>query len=265
MNKVGELQSTIINTSMSSGRADLIKSNFDRLVTEKGREVIFEKSLKCPCKSQSINNLSSCKNCGGTGWIFTNAKTTRMVLQGIEVATKLQGWSEELRGMVKVTAMAEENLSYMDRITAIDGTSFYNEVIQFKLSSDNKIFAYCGYNIKELFYIGLFINATTPLTPLVLNTDYTIINGNTVLLNQGKYGDTPDVTQLSVTLRYSYAPVFHIIEMKRETMQSFIFNDGVGETNQTLPISGYARRAHYQLDAPNLNGDRLLNNDFNEQ
>lgn len=261
---MNELQPTILSTDLTSGRVDLQKSDFDRLVTEKGRDVILERAIKCPCKGPQTNALSSCKNCGGVGWIFCNPQKTRIVLQGIEVATKLQGWSEELRGMVRITAMAEEQLSFMDRITALSGTSYYSEVTRFNLSDDSStIFAYVGYNVKEVIYMGLFVNDQTKLTELAVNTDYTI-DGNIVKLNMDKYGSM-DPTALSVTIRYTYAPVFHILEDKRETIQSYkLLSDGGSEKDQTLPISAYARRAHYMLDGPNLTHNRLLNNDYSE-
>jgi hypothetical protein len=107
----------------------------------------------------------------------------------------------------------------------------------------------------------MFVDVDHPLTRLVYTTDYTI-EGNILKLNETKYAAS-DVELLSVTLRYTHYPTFHIIEMKRDTIQSFKSVGGV-EEKQQLPISAYARRAHYTLDAPNLNGDRLLNNNYVE-
>ena len=48
--------------------------------------------------------------------------------------------------------------------------------------------------------------------------------------------------------------------MKREDIQSFIWTDR--ENLQNLPIAAIARKAHYQLSAQNLAGDRLIDNSF---
>lgn len=243
-------------------RVDFNKSEFDRLITEKGRGVLIEKALRCPCKINSASgSLSSCKNCGSTGWIFVNPKQSRIVLQGIDVTTKLEGWSEENRGVVRISALAEDELAFMDRITVMDqGYSTYTEVINFK-KKGSIVFAYSTYTIQNLKYAGLFVSTTQKLTVLQETVDFTI-EGNIFKLDPVKYATVDPIT-ISVSLRYEHYPVFHIIEMKRDTIQSFRLNEGV-EDNQVLPISGYARRAHYILDAPNLNGDRLLNNDYVE-
>ena len=46
-------------------RADLNKQDFDTLIRQKGRDVILETALQCPCKSESTNQQSNCRNCDG--------------------------------------------------------------------------------------------------------------------------------------------------------------------------------------------------------
>ena len=74
-------------------RADLHKREFDTLIHQKGRDVLLETALQCPCKSPSTNQQSDCKNCGGTGWIFVNPRETRMVLTAINAVTEFRPWS----------------------------------------------------------------------------------------------------------------------------------------------------------------------------
>lgn len=257
-----EPQQTILETSQSSNRADFTKSDFDRLVTEKGRLVNLERALRCPCKGASSTNLSSCRNCGGTGWVFVNPKETRILLQGLEVVTKLEGWSEENRGMARITALAEEKIAFMDRITILDeGVSTNTEVLNFK-KKGSTIFCYTAYPIEQLEYAGLFVAVDEKLTILELNEDYTIVE-NSFRLNSVKYAEA-NIDELSVSLRYNHRPVFHIIETKRDTMQSYKLMENGVEVSQVLPLSAYARRAHYVMDSPNLSGEKLLNNDYPE-
>lgn len=241
-------------------RADFQQSEFIKLIEEKGRDVIYEKALLCPCKGDTTNAHSTCKNCGGSGWIFINPKSTRMVIQGMDVTDQIQGWSEELRGMVRISANPDEKMSFMDRVTIADGsTTIHGEAIQFILK-DNIWFVYTAYRVHKPLYVGLYVNDTTALTRLQQDVDYTI-DGNAIKLDSTKYPNTL-ATPPKVTLRYEYLPVFHVIEFRRENMQSFKLTNK--ETKQILPTSAYARRAHYQLDAQNLAKDRLLNNSYEE-
>lgn len=239
-------------------RADLEKREFDTLIYQKGRDVTLETALQCPCKSESTNQQSNCKNCGGTGWVFINPRPARMVLTAINAVTEFRPWSEELRGTVNVTSHVEDELSIMDRITAIDGESIHNEVLFLKQHL-NEIFTYTTYNIKSIAYIGLFKTINEPLQRLQPEIDFTI-KDNVIKFNSSLTLPFPQIDLNSITIRYKHAPQFHVIEMKRDTMQTFKWSNT--EINQNMPISAIARRAHYQLTAQNLAGDRLLDNSF---
>lgn len=249
------LQATIQNVQPELGdRADFNKPEFSKLVYEKGQPCIVEQALMCPCKSPSSNQQSNCKNCGGTGWVFINPRETRMVLQGMDALQKYVGWSEELRGMVRISADENEQLVFMDRITALDGISRHQEVLFVKQVNTTK-FSYTAYKMQCIEYIGLFVSVNNTFTRLVEGTDYTwSANQDTIIWL------TPAVGS-AITIRYSHRPTYHMQELKRETMESFKMT-GEGEKMQELPISGYARRAHYVMNKQNIAGDRLLDNSY---
>lgn len=255
------IQETIL-TSNTATRADFNKNEFDRLIIEKGRPILHEKALVCPCKGAVSNALSNCKNCGGTGWVFVNPKETRMVFQGLDAVSKQEGWSEEMRGMARITASAEDKISFMDRLTLLDDSlSTYGESLHFRKVAST-IFAYTAYNIVHIDLIAMFDGIDAPLVNLIEGEDYTIVN-NTIRLDSDKYEDA-NVDDLSITLRYQHHPQFHIIEHKRDTIQSYKLVSAGVEQQQILPLSAYARRAHYQLAALNLNGDNLITNQLTE-
>lgn len=246
------LQETLIQPELGN-RADFNKSEVDQLVHEKGQPVTIETAILCPCKSPGGNQQSNCQNCGGTGWAFINPTETRMVLQRMDAVQKYSGWSEELRGMVMISCQAEDNVGFMDRITHHEGVSLHNEVLFVKLVNNTR-FAYAAYNIKAIDYIAKFVATTQKYVRLIEDTDYTF-SGRTLFFN----GSVPKDS--AVTIRYKHAPTFHIVEMKRDTFESFKMT-GNGEVNQFLPLSAYARRAHYVLTAQNLSNTRLLNNSY---
>lgn len=243
-------------------RADLIKADFDTLIHQKGGDVIIETALVCPCKSEKTNQQGNCKNCGGNGWIFINPTQSRMVVSAIDVVTQFRPWSEELVGTVNITAFKEDRLAEMDRVTILNGESIHNEVLFFKeTEEEDVIFTYSTYNIKQILYIGLFKGISLPLQRLVEGIDYTIERNIIKILKTDGF-PFPDIENNNITVRYIHAPQFHIVQMKRDTMETYVWNSG--EKLQHMPISAIGRRAHFQLGAQNLRGDRLIDNSYTE-
>jgi len=248
-------------TNLPPPRADLDKAEFEKLIDQKGGDVIFEKALECPCKSKSTNQQSDCKNCGGTGWVFINPVQTRMILTAINIVTDFKAWSEEMRGTVNITCKAEEQLSVMDKITVLNGEAIFNEVL-FLRKKGEEVFCYTTYAVKEILYVGMFVATDEPLLRLIEGADFTIEGSIFKLTNLDLLGSDSTGENTSFTIRYKHAPEFHVIEMRRETMQTFEWRGT--ERLQSMPVSAIARRAHYQLKANNLLGDRLIDNSYIE-
>lgn len=250
------------NFNILPPRADLNRSDFENLIYQKGREVLFEKALPCPCKSESTNQQGTCQNCGGAGWLFVNPKTTRMLVTGVSVTNEYKPWSEEARGMVNVTCQESESLSFMDRITLLDGKSIHNEVLFFNLVNNNLI-AFSSYPIKHILISAMFVSTEQELVDIPVES-FTIGPRNRIILSKTLFGeDIPE--QVSITLKYYFAPSYCIVEMKRETMQSFRYVEG-SEQQQNFPVSALARRTHYELKPINnvTIDNTLTENKFNE-
>lgn len=252
------LQKTSLGDFINVPRQDLVKGDFTTLLFRRGRRVLWEQALMCPCKSKATNQLSTCKNCGGSGYLFINPVETRMVLQGFDAKTTFAPWSEEVTGVVKVTCNASFHLTYMDRITVLDGEGIHNEVLNIKdvvIDAATVRFSYTAYQKKRILYVGLYTAADAPLLRLIEGTDYTW-EGNVFKLLKSVESD--DVT---ITVRYVHNPIVFILDMNRETMQSYALKEGV-EMNQNLPIMGYAKKGHYKLGDQNLTGDAMLDNSY---
>jgi hypothetical protein len=240
-------------------RVDFHKQDFDDLIAQKGRNVLVEKAIQCPCKGEGTNQQSTCRNCGGTGYAWVNPYTTRMVTQKINLVNDFAPWSEENRGFVNLSYNADEELTYMDKITALDGEAIFNQVLFLK-QKGNTVFAYTVYPIKEIKYLAVFIDDVTPYQRLIEGTDYTFQNNVITIINDDIIQDSVQTT--NITIRYKHAPVFIFVESKRETMETFEYKDG--ERLYHMPLSAIARRAHYIPNIENIAGDRLLNNNFQE-
>lgn len=246
-------------------RVDFQEDRFNVLIEQKGRDVIIEKSIPCPCKSKSTNQQSDCKNCSGTGWLFINPTRTKAIVQGMSISTDYKNWSELDRGTINISVKSTEELSIMDRVTVLDGESISSEVLHFSLSDKGQLFSYSCYKIKEILYSGLFLSSNQSLKKLELNKDFTF-RDNKVLLNL-EYSDlrqyVADYEYLedspSITIRYKHYPTYHILEMKRETMQSYLFSQN-RDLRIDLPVSGVARKVQYIDISRPLNNTPVLDN-----
>ena len=246
--------------SSVSTRADFNANDFSILIQQKGREVVLEKALICSCKDAQGNAQSNCRNCLGAGWLFINPTQTRMILQNMTATVEYLPNGEAVRGDLKVSALDTEELSFMDRITDINSDAIYSQVLFFRTKgtgSNAVTFAFAAYNIKDILYIGYFTGTNTAFQKLVYNTDYTFNKNIVTLINPALVAVQ---SEISVTIRYKHAPAYHIIDMKRESMESFQFTGT--DTLIHLPVAGTARRAHYIIDSNNLNGDKLINNSY---
>lgn len=256
---------TIITQTPPSGssfpQTNFIRDKFDSLIWQKGYDVIKESAIKCPCISKNTNQQSNCKNCGGSGWVFINKVKTRMVMHSMNVSTKFKEWSEENVGTSSVSCMAADELSYMDRITTLDGNAIFGETLFLKENNDTWYWNTI-YDIKEILYIGLFISTQVIFKELVYGTDYVYSGNRITFLKADDYIDPLASEQdISITIRYVHAPQFHVIDIQRETMQSFVKIGGGKEEVIDLPVHCIARRSHYVLDRQNFDSTRVLNND----
>lgn len=252
MERITQTPQFIAQAIIDPTRVDFDVRRYEEIISQKGVVVMIEKSIMCPCKTQSSSNQSTCKNCGGSGWIFTTAKETRMVIQGMGLSTDYKPWSEELKGMVKLSASATEELSFMDKITHLNAESIFSEVIYVDGLNEGENSTLMGYKPKEILYAAKFNSISTPLSLLVENVDYSIVNNTFTLLSHTQE------TDISITLRYKHAPVYHITDFNRENMQSFVFTNK--EELSNMPISAVARRAHYIPNMENISNNRLVIN-----
>lgn len=236
-------------------RVDFENEKYDKIIRDKGRSVIVEKSLICPCKSENSGGLSNCKNCGGYGWSFINPVRTRMIVQSMSISNDFKDWSEMSRGMIKISSKKDENICHMDKLTIEDATSFFTESLYAK-KVGQLFFAYTVYAIKDIEYCAFFRTVETTYQQLTRNVHYTI-DGNVFTIIDEDLID--DYDELSITLRYSHAPVYYVVDLQRESSETFILSFG-SEVKIDLPITFMARRAHYVLNMENTNKNRILDN-----
>lgn len=241
--------------NINNPRVDFNQVDFDALLNQKGRNIIWEKSLICPCKEKVTGAaLSTCKNCGGTGWLFVSPKQIKLLVHSLNIKNDYSAWSEEARGTISCSSADINDITVMDKITMLEATSYFNEILLTR-KQNNESFSFLTYIPKTVVYLAAFISDNTPLTQLTLGTDYNIVKNKIILLNEFNIED------LKLSVRYSHSPIYHVLDMNRESMESYR-KTGNFEVNQQMPFSFMAKRAHYIISYQNQSSDLLLQNIF---
>ena len=197
---------------------NLVKDDFEALLEQKGYDVWHDRAIKCPCSSKDGGApQSSCKNCGGSGYFYVNRTKTRIVIQSMNVDTKLKEWSEERLGTAKITARPDDRLSFMDRLTLIDSESEHSQVVFMEKQPDtNKLYGTLRYDPIEVYSIFLYKSTTEKHQLLVEGTDFTI-DRNQIKLTTVEYGTINNPT---ISIRYKHRAEYTVLDLPRDVMVS---------------------------------------------
>lgn len=237
---------------------------FEQLIAEHGYDAYVDRALRCPCVDKTTGQaLTTCKNCIGRGWFFVDRLSTKVISQSMKNLKGYQDWGEINRGTANITVRGSDKLGFMDRIIFLELETYYSEILRPKFFS-GELVAFPVYEPISITNIFLFIGDDTKLYPLS-PSDYAI-KGNRITFDLGiaEYIESNDINQsipeLSVSIRYSYSPVYHVIDVNRELMKvrenKCTFSD---EKLKYMPINVTAKKAHLIFDAQRF-GTELLNN-----
>lgn len=234
------------------------KDWYDNIIYLQGYNVIIEKANRCPCKGKGTDNLSSCRNCAGTGWFFINKVKTKAILHSMNLQNKFTEWSETNQGNSYISVRDIDKLAWMDRITLLNGESVHHQNV-YPSQYKNVLFSFLNYAPIEVQEVFLFRKDDKPLQKLELNVDYTI-ELDRIIFNKKFYKIDE---QMQVSIRYSHHPQFYVIDLIRDVMWSTVKNQSTGKTEkQAMPVSGICKRAHYILDRQNFNNDWIIDNSY---
>ncbi len=252
------------------------KSAFDTLVWNNGYEVYHDKMIECPCKPQGAGGFKSdCKNCGGYGWVMIERINTKMVIQSMNMESKYKEWSLEKIGTAGITSLGNALLSHMDRIILINTPGPGNcggEIIADEISGNYKqliyptiypavtgsYFSFLTYYAVEVQSVHRFISSNEVLElidPALYNIDENKIIFNPSL-NTPWEGTTP-----TLSIRYSYLPQYHIVDINREQMIARNDDEFKNTTKERFPLHAIGVRSHLlPIDKFNYNKDNFVNN-----
>lgn len=239
-------------------------AKFESLIYRHGYDAYIERALRCPCVDRSSGQaLSTCKNCLGRGWFFVDKRQTKVVSQSMANLRKNSDIGEINRGTARITTRAVDRLAFMDKIILTELIAYYSEILRPVMFNDELV-AYPIYEPLEITNMYMYVGDTVKLEPIP--ADFYAIEGNKIVFSESlaELIDVNDVNQkqpdISVSVRYSYNPVYHVVDVNRELMKvrdkGCTYSD---EKLKNMPISALARKAHYIFDAQTF-GRELFDN-----
>lgn len=239
--------------------------DFERLIQTQGYDAYIDRAMRCPCVDKATGQaLSTCKNCLGRGWFFVDRTETRIIAQRMDSKKRYESWGEVNRGTASITTKGIDKLGFMDRIILLQLEEFYSEILRPEVY-EGELLAYPVYEPLEISNIFLFIGDYTKLEPI--SNEMYAVDKNKIVFDQSLLELLPveDVNQktpnMSVSIRYSHYPVYHVIDINRELMKVresklCSFDD---EQLRQMPINVLARKAHYIFDAQQFGEESFEN------
>lgn len=228
--------------------------DFERLIQSQGYDAYIDRAMRCPCVDKATGQaLSTCKNCLGRGWFFVDRTETRIIAQHMDSKKRYLDWGEVNRGTASITTKGIDKVGFMDRIILLQLQEFYSEILRPELY-EGELLAYPVYEPLEISNMFLFLGDYTKLEPIP--SEMYVVDKNKIVFDQSLLSILPveDVNQktpnMSVSVRYSHYPVYHVIDINRELMkvrESKLCSFDDSELRQ-MPINVLARKAHYIFD-----------------
>lgn len=242
--------------------------DFEELIQSQGYDALIDRALRCPCVDKATGQaLSTCKNCLGRGWFFVNRTETRLIAQHMDSKKRYENWSEVNRGTASITTKGIDKLGFMDKIILTQLEEFYSEIIR-PIYFQGEIIAYPVYEPLKVTDMFLFSSDNEKL--ISIKEDEYVIDGNKIVFDLGIQDkisiDDMNVKNkseipISISIRYSHFPVYHVIDVNRELMKVresrfCSYND---EKLRQMPINVLARKAHYLFDAQKFGEESFEN------
>lgn len=241
--------------------------DFTQLINSQGYDAFIDRALRCPCVDKATGQaLSTCQNCLGRGWFFVDRTETRLIAQKMDNKKKNTEWGEVNRGTASITTRGSDKLGFMDRIILTQLEAYYSEVLN-PVYFKGKILAYPVYEPLSITNIYLFSSDDTKLIS-VETKDFKIV-GNRIEFSLGIQDmigiDDVNIKNkteipISISIRYSHYPVYHVIDTNRELMRVREANCSMSDERLSdMPINVLARKAHYIFDAEKFGESKFEN------
>ena len=234
-------------------RNDFDVIGFENLVYQNSAKIKLEKAILCPCSRKDNSHAKRCVNCNGTGFFFESYGSPIWgMITSLNYNQILGLTGEQINATANLTLSNtyDARLQVYDKLTVLDGKGIitYQQIFpELRMNNNNieVLDALVNQPIQSIESIYLYDSENTPLIKLNSN-DYTysdnLIKFSEIFLQNLKRSGKEN---LSMTVRYRYLPVYHIIRTEHNIRQSRILQSGDIEKLEFLPLMYLIQESWY--------------------
>jgi len=231
-------------------RVDFRTRDFDRLAEQKGLRVRIDKTIRCSCVREVQGApLARCVNCNGEGVIFYDTREARAIVQSLNYKRMLKEYGEILVGTYMITTQYRDRVSWMDRVTVLDGEAVYFQNIFPELRNKDEsqeaseLLVYEPIVVDKAF---MFVDEYTAHRILVEDTDFTMVKRKLVLSDDLKQEMIDnDEAKKYISVRYRYLPTYYVMDVVKHIRNTKVLQPGHTEKVEPLPIHALMKESHH--------------------
>lgn len=233
-------------------RADFRPQEFERVILQHGKYVVWRKALLCPCSNLNTGQaVLDCTSCDGSGFIYVDPVRIRAHMLSFDQSTKIyEKFGMWVEGNTMVTVMPKYRLAHRDSIEMEDSLMSFNELLKkgnrrgrrSKLPDGVDSGRYRMVNVTRLAY-----QADADSAFLLLECGYHFEVSDEGWIKWLPPGNTaiPDGSMFSVL--YDFHPVYQVVSFPHVTRDDVRGTKVPDDTAYSLPIQA-AAKLDYLID-----------------
>jgi len=200
--------------ALDKTRADFRPEEFDRVILQHGKRLVWRKAMLCPCiRAESGQADLNCTDCDGSGYIYVDPLAIQAHMASFSKNTRIyEKFGLWQSGEVQVTVQQAYRLGYRDSLEMIDDLMSFDELIEKgdrhgrKSVLDPNVDA-ARYRIAHLTKV--LVRTANSITPLEIGYHVEVTeNGH---LKWTPQGNALVPNKAYVSLRYDFHPVWIVI------------------------------------------------------
>lgn len=201
-----------MNPSFLPG-VDFDRDAFTALVYDKGYSVLWEKGVTCPNRGgvSPRSHPADCPHCDGFGFVYYGAETTQMFVLGMSLHESYYAYGRWDNGTVQVTAMPEFQLGYWDRLTLLNSTGRFQQLVTRQRNTVVDRLKYEALSVELITWIG-----RDKQRRVAASTDYALVDGQVSWI-----ANKPD-PDMQYAISYTYRQRYIITELPHQHRDSTV-------------------------------------------
>lgn len=188
-------------------RIDFQVDKFDKLITEKGMNILWQEAMLCFCMGENKGQPNfNCKWCKGSGYLYSTPISTVAVISKLGGDQNFEPIGNRSVGDAYLTPLSSIIMGWHDRIIFTDLSSKYSEAISIKY----------GKSLKLKHQVKKIVSAQYRDSILDLEKVQIINDGWNIQIDSGYMTSEGLDNDFYLSILYTTSPIYSIIDIPHE-------------------------------------------------